>query len=221
MAPPRRRTCPVCGKHRCPCEYCHTDCGLDHSPTLPTGAFPTTALCNPNCPDEAFLPYLVGLPGMKGAAMALPLQYLKMWSRRLWDGGARIAAEPVIFYHPPRAGEISPMFAAGEWKPEPPEPSQATGVDIDRLGLAVQAELARQIDEKRAAAEPPPKKPGARVGRIARFQPQHHTVTEVLTYLRTASPSEVERVLDAEQAGAQRAGILKRRSALTQRGSDA
>jgi hypothetical protein len=208
----QRRKCPKCGHRRCPCEFCHVACGLDHSPTLPAGQFPTVALCNRHCPEEAFLPYLVGLPGMQGASMIMPIQYLRSWSRRLWDGGGRIAAEPVIFYHPPRAGEISPAAASGVWKDTPPDPAAESGIDISKLSGVMQAELARQLDERKAAQQAPPTMPEKQqfVEHITRFDPRHHTVTEVLAHLRTATPGEVERVVRLERRGSQRAGILKR-----------
>ncbi len=207
-----RRRCPKCGHRRCPCEFCHIPCGLNHLPTLPVGQFPTTALCNPHCPEEAFLPYLVGLPGMQGASMLMPLQYLRLWSRRLWDGGGRLAAEPVTFYHPPRAGEISPAAASGEWKDTPPDPDATSGIDVSKLSGALQAELARQLDERKAAQQAPPTMPDKTqfVEHITRYDPRHHTVTEVLAHLRAATPGEVARVVGLERKGSQRNGILKR-----------
>ncbi|WP_280265336.1 phage gene 29 protein family protein [Nocardia wallacei] len=211
--PTENRPCTVCGTDECPCRLCHSDCGLDHSPWLPPDAFPSPANCNPHCPDEAFLPYLVGLPGMKGAAMAIPISGMRLWSRRLWDGGARLVADPTTFYWPPRSGEINPMFAAGEWKAEPPPADRVPDVDINRLSAAMQAEVKRQFDERaaqqQAPAEMPPKTQF--VDHITRFDPRHHTVTEVLAHLRTATPGEVARVFDTEERGSKRAGILKRR----------
>lgn len=210
--PPQRRVCKVCGTRRCPCEHCHHKCGLDHSPTLPVNAFPTVGNCNPHNPGEAFLPFLVGLPGMRGASMAIPIAGLRQWSQRLWDGGARRVERQVTFYWPPRAGELNPMFAAGEWKDEPPPADWTTEVDIDALSGVMQTELKRQFDEREAAAEAarPPEVQRAYVTHITRFDPNEHTVTEVLAHLRTASPAEIARVIDRERETSQRAGILKR-----------
>ncbi|MFD3748321.1 DUF2744 domain-containing protein [Nocardia sp. NPDC058633] len=210
LPPPQRRMCPVCGTRRCPCQYCHTACGIDHSPWLPTGTFPTVALCNPNCPDEAFLPFLVGLPGMRGAAMAIPISGLRQWSVRLWNGGARRVATQVEFYWPPPAGELNPMFAAGDWKPEAPPDDLPTGVDINALSGVMQSELKRQFDEREAEAARPPEVIRASVSRITRFDPAEHTVVEVLAHLRTASDAEVRRVIALEAEGSKRAGVLKR-----------
>lgn len=210
-----RPPCTVCGTDECPCQWCHIECGLDHSPKLPKGSFPLADLCNPHCPDEAWLPTLVGMPAMQGASMALPIEYLKMQSRRqyLW-GGPPNPAMRRIHYHPPRAGEINPMFAAGEWKDTPPDPATAQGIDINRLSGAMQAEITRQIDERRGVQQAPPEMPEKKqfVDHITRFDPRHHTVTEVLAHLRTASPGEVERVFRLEENGSKRAGILKRRN---------
>lgn len=210
--PPQRRVCPVCNTRRCPCEWCHIACGLDHSPWLSVDTFPLVDNCNPNCPSEAFLPFLVGLPGMRGASMAVPIAGLKQWSVRLWNGGNRRVAEQREFYWPPKAGELNPLFAAGEWKAEPPPPDWSTTVDINALSGVVQSELKRQFDERDAAAEAARPAEVARgyVARVTRFDPAEHNVTEVLTHLRDASPAEVKRVIALESEGSKRSGILKR-----------
>ncbi|WP_433592325.1 phage gene 29 protein family protein [Nocardia sp. CA-145437] len=168
--------------------------------------------CNPNNPGEAFLPFLVGLPGMRGASMAVPIAGLKSWSVRLWNCGARRAAEQTEFYWPPKAGEINPMFAAGEWKDEPPPADWSTEVDINKLSGVLQTELQRQFAEREQLAEAarPPEVPRAYVTHITRFDPRHHSVTEVLAHLRTASDAEINRVVALEASGSKRAGILKR-----------
>ncbi len=163
------------------------------------------------------MPFLVGLPGMRGASMAVPMSGLRQWSQRLWDGGARRVEPQRVFYWPPKAGEINPMFAAGEWKDEPPPADWVSEVDINKLSGVMQAELARQFAEREqlAAAARPPEVARAYVTHITRFDPNEHTVAEVLAHLRTASPAEAERVLAAEAEGSKRAGILKRRDQFT------
>ncbi|MEU0871659.1 phage gene 29 protein family protein [Nocardia brasiliensis] len=210
--PPRRHECKVCGTRRCPCEHCHRKCGLDHAPRLPLGSFPTVDNTNPHCPTEAFLPFLVGLPGMRGASMAVPIAGLRQWSQRLWNGGARRVERQVEFYWPPKAGEINPMFAAGEWKDEPPPADWTTEVDINKLSGVMQAELQRQFAEREAlaAAARPPEVERAYIRHVTRFDPNEHTVTEVLAHLRTASDAEINRVIALESSGSKRAGILKR-----------
>lgn len=180
-------------------------------PWLKDGDFPTELNCNPAHPEEAWVPALLGLPGMKGASMALPVSYLRMWSQRLFQwGGPPDPSKRQIYYHPPRSGEINPMFAAGEWKDEPYVPDPADMVDLNKLSLAMQAEIARQVDEKRAGQERPPQKPSAKVGRLTRFDPTEHSVAEVLAHLRDAGESEVRRVIALEREGSKRRGVLKR-----------
>ncbi|MGW5377431.1 phage gene 29 protein family protein [Nocardia sp. NPDC003999] len=212
LPPPQRQVCPVCQTRRCPCEYCHTLCGIDHSPWLTTGTFPTVDACNPNNPDEAFLPYLVGLPGMRGASMAMPISGLKLWSRRLWNGGARRVEAPTEFYWPPKAGELNPAFAAGEWKNEPPPEDWTTEIDVTALSGVVQAEMRRQLANRDTAAEAArtPTEIRGYVTKVTRYDPAEHTVTEVLAHLRDASPAEIRRVIALEAEGSKRAGILKR-----------
>ncbi|WP_280451536.1 phage gene 29 protein family protein [Nocardia cyriacigeorgica] len=179
---------------------------------MPANAFPTVDNCNPQCPSEAFLPFLVGLPGMRGASMAVPISGLKSWSVRIWNGGARRVAEQREFYWPPKAGEINPLFAAGEWKDEPPPPDWSTEVDAQALANVLQAELSRQLEQREAVADAARPAEVARgyVTRITRFDPNEHTVTEVLAHLRTASDAEVARVIARERETSQRSGILKR-----------
>lgn len=212
LPPPQRRVCKVCGTRRCPCEWCHIACGLDHSPWLPTGTFPTVEVCNPECPEEAFLPFLVGLPGMRGASMAVPISGLRQWSVRLWNGGARRVAEQREFYWPPKAGELNPLFAAGDWRDEPPPADHSTQVDINALSGVMQAEIKRQLDERdvAAAAARPAEVARGYVTKVTRFDPAEHTVVEVLAHLRNASTAEVARVIALEAEGSKRNGILKR-----------
>ena len=212
LPPPQRHTCKVCGTRRCPCQWCHIACGLDHSPWLTAGTLPTVDTCNPDCPEEAFLPFLIGLPGMRGASMAVPVAGLKSWSVRLWNGGARRVAEQREFYWPPKAGELNPLFASGEWKDTPPPADWQTQVDAQALADVMQAELNRQLEQRDAGAQAARPAEVARgyVTRITRYDPTEHTVTEVLAHLRTASVAEVERVIAIEAETSKRAGILKR-----------
>ncbi|MBW0270788.1 hypothetical protein ATM97_07145 [Nocardia sp. MH4] len=158
------------------------------------------------------MPFLVGLPGMRGASMAVPIAGLKQWSVRIWNGGGRRVAEQREFYWPPRAGEINPLFAAGEWKNEPPPPDWSTEVDTQALANVMQAELSRQLDERDAvaAAARPAEVARGYVTKVTRFDPAEHTVVEVLAHLRTASTAEVRRVIALEAEGSKRNGILKR-----------
>src|SRR5690606_9546717 len=114
---------------------------------VPVGELPTKENCDPNDPEEAFLWQLIAMPGMKGAPVPFPIEYLRQVSRRIWNCGSRPnVAEQKEWYHPPQAGDISPMFAAGEWKPEPPA-QERPDIDITKLSKVMQDEIRRQALE--------------------------------------------------------------------------
>lgn len=121
---------------------------------VPAGELPTQENCDPNDPEEAFLWMLIAIPGMKGAPVPFPIEYLRELSKRLWNCGARPTGEQTLWYHAPRAGDISPMFAAGEWKPEPPS-NERPDIDITKLGKAMQDEIRRQALELEGEPAPP------------------------------------------------------------------
>ncbi|MGX6508293.1 translation initiation factor IF-2 N-terminal domain-containing protein [Rhodococcus sp. SJ-2] len=114
---------------------------------VPVGELPTQENCDPNDPEEAFLWMLIAMPGMKGAPVPFPIEYLREVSKRIWNCGARPGIEPQAeWYHPPQSGDISPMFAAGEWKPEPPV-HERPDIDITKLSKVMQDEIRRQALE--------------------------------------------------------------------------
>lgn len=114
---------------------------------VPAGELPTKENCDPNDPEEAFLWQLIAMPGMKGAPVPFPIEYLREVSKRMWNCGSRPnIAEQTEWYHPPRAGDISPMFAAGEWKDSPPE-HERPDIDITKLSKVMQDEIRRQALE--------------------------------------------------------------------------
>lgn len=118
---------------------------------LREGELPTVDNCDRTNPEEAWLPALIAIPGIKGAPMPWPVEYLKVLSKRLWDfGGPPDPDAQTVWYHPPRGGDISPMFAAGQYKDHPPE--ETPNVDITSLSKAMQDELRRQA----LALEGPP-----------------------------------------------------------------
>ena len=174
--------------------------------------FPTRENCDPNDPEEALLWMLMGLPGMRGAAMIMPVKVLRMWSKRLWDCGARPSADPTVFYHPPKAGDINPTFAAGQWKETPYVPTESP-VDVSKLSMAMKLELARQLREKVNADAPDV--PRAVVGRLRDqtnldvYDPGEHTIAEVREYLETQSEVERNRVIAVEIAGRARKALLR------------
>ena len=124
---------------------------------LKDGELPTSDNCDVNDPEEAWLPALVAIPGIKGAPIPFPIEYLKILAKRLWDyGGPPNRELQSTWYHEPRAGDISPMFAAGEWKDHPPE--DRPNIDITSLSKAMQDEIRRQALE--LDGPPPPVEEG-------------------------------------------------------------
>jgi hypothetical protein len=84
--------------------------------SLDVGArFPFRETCNPDNPEEAFLWMLVALPGQNGAPLILPVEYLRLVSKRLWECGARPVADPVIKYRAPTGTEPHWASAPGTW----------------------------------------------------------------------------------------------------------
>jgi hypothetical protein len=74
--------------------------------------FPTRENCDPSVPEEAFLWMLVALPYQNGGQLVMPVEYLKLVSKRLWDLGARPVEEPVIEY-------VRPSAASPHWLTDP------------------------------------------------------------------------------------------------------
>lgn len=83
---------------------------------------PTWDNCDPNDPEEKFLPLFVALPGMKGAPLLLPISYFRGVSRRLDDGGAMMRCESCGYEKPkkikwraPIEGRYGGYTAQGSW----------------------------------------------------------------------------------------------------------
>lgn len=126
------------------------DTEVDTQPWLSEGEFPTQARCNPNCAEEAFLWTYSGLPGMRGAPLPFPIDYLKQVSRRQWDAGARPIGSTIppvqkIKYQMPRNTDAHWLTAPGVWE----------GMDApDRSALDMKAFVASlPQDTKRQLAE--------------------------------------------------------------------
>ncbi|RVW03004.1 translation initiation factor IF-2 N-terminal domain-containing protein [Rhodococcus xishaensis] len=123
---------------------------------LREGEFPTSENCDITVPEEAWLPALMAIPGIKGAPMPFPVEYLKVLSKRLYEyGGPPNVEVRTTWYHPPRSGDLSPMFAAGEWKDHPPDPNEAQGIDLKSLSKVMQDEVRRQALELDGESTPP------------------------------------------------------------------
>ncbi|MET7772442.1 DUF2744 domain-containing protein [Nocardia sp. NPDC005366] len=190
--------------------------------------FPIRDNCDPTDPEEAFLWMLVGLPGLKGAPLLLPIQHLRAVSRRLWDCGARPTEEPVIKYRPPRAGDPHWLLSPGTWSDaDEPEPEEVFDVrkfvaDLplrQRQQLAAALGLTGTVPDQ--PAEPPapmlpvttPVSVEARATNdpAPQFDPTRRGVKAVLAYLRRADPAERQRVLAIERHfGKARPAILSR-----------
>ncbi|WP_306365299.1 DUF2744 domain-containing protein [Nocardia sp. CC227C] len=211
---------------------------MDTSPWLPDGAFPTQNNTNPNCPEEAFLWQYAGLPGMRGAPLPFPIDYLKMVSRRQWDCGARpmgsvIPPAQTIKYQKPKTTDPHWLTSPGVWVDidEPDRDQFDVKEFIGSLPQDAKRQLAEALGFDPAAAVPADDQiiagyegaaPGRKYGRPSRdgatvsneplpFDPVRKTVAEVLAYLRDADPDERDRVVSIERhLGQARAGILKR-----------
>lgn len=209
---------------------------VDQTPWLADGEFPTRATCNPNCPEEAFLWMYAGLPGMRGAPLTFPIEYLRQVSRRQWDCGARpvdsvIPGDVIIKYQRPKVGDPHWLTNPGVWvdQAEPDRDQFDIKEFVGSLPQDAKRQLAEALGFDPATAVPdrelvdayappalprtgPPAVDGATViNEPLPFDPVHQTVTDVLAYLRTAAPDEIDRVLAIERhMGQNRSGITKR-----------
>jgi hypothetical protein len=113
-----------------------------------THGFPTKDNCDPNNPYQAFLWMLVAMPYMKGAQLVLPVDYLQFVSKRLWDCGARPAADPTIKYRKPAATDANWLTSPGTWtdvNDPDPEPDRPVKVAVDALQTQQQAEVMKEL----------------------------------------------------------------------------
>lgn len=118
--------------------------------------FPTRENCNPEDPYQAFLWMLVAFPGQNGGQLILPVDYLQLVSKRLWDCGARPAADPVIKYRKPTGMEPHWMTAPGHWVPvDAPEQDSTPAAERAVAGLIPkqQAEFFRALYDKMTPAQ--------------------------------------------------------------------
>ncbi|MFG1796683.1 DUF2744 domain-containing protein [Nocardia sp. NPDC049149] len=199
-----------------------------------SGQFPIRDNCDPTDPEEAFLWMLVGLPGLKGAPLLLPVQHLRAVSRRLWDCGARPVGEPVIKYRPPRAGDPHWLLSPGTWTDiNDPDPEDVFDVRqfVAELPLRQRQQLAAALGLAGAVPDEAPPAPMLPVTQpvateatasndpLPQFDPTRRGVKAVLAYLRTVDPEERERVLAIEQhLGKARPAILTHYSGLSSGG---
>ena len=109
--------------------------------------FPTQENCNPDDPYQAFLWMLVAFPYQQGAQLIMPVDYLQLVSKRLWDCGARPSGEQRIKYRPPSGSEPNWMTAPGRWvdvnEPDPqPDPIKTA---VKGLTTQQKAELLKEL----------------------------------------------------------------------------
>lgn len=201
---------------------------VDQSPWLNPGEFPTFEKCNPNCPEEAFLWMYSGLPGMKGAPLPFPVEYLREVSRRQWDCGARppgsvIPSERLIKYQEPRNTDPHWLVSPGVWAPvDAPDRSK---LDVKEFVQSLPQDMRRQLaealgfgpDDGVPSAERivdgitgqggpktgPVSRDGAYVTNVPvrdpGYNPCAHPVAAVLEYLEAVDDDERERVLMVER----------------------
>jgi hypothetical protein len=116
-------------------------------PPFPHG-FPLRENCNRDDPYQAFLWMLVALPGQQGGQLVMPVSYLQLVSKRLWELGARPVEEPVLKYRKP--GTLAPNWitSPGDWVPidapddDPRTPARRAA---DSLVPMQKAELIREL----------------------------------------------------------------------------
>ena len=111
-------------------------------------AFPTRENCDPTNPYQAFLWMLVAMPYQKGAQLVLPVDYLQLVSKRLWDCGVRPVQEPVIKYQKPLSTDPNWLTSPGSWvDPDTPnrDPRTPTEKAVDNLTNQQAAELFREL----------------------------------------------------------------------------
>ncbi|QGU03094.1 hypothetical protein CKALI_11250 [Corynebacterium kalinowskii] len=121
--------------------------------------------CNSSDPEEAALWALVALPGVGDTApLALPVEVMRKWAKRLWDCGFRHVPElQTIKYVPPGADADWLTGAGGRWAPideavEPrglaPDTSQLSMVERQALYAQLRAEFEVPTpDSKHATVE--------------------------------------------------------------------
>lgn len=80
-----------------------------------TKGFPTVDNCDLTDPKEMFLWMFVALPGVRGAQLVMPIEYLMAVSEHMYECGARLSAPAVKKYQPPASGDAHWMTSPGRW----------------------------------------------------------------------------------------------------------
>lgn len=112
---------------------------------------PLQVECDQDDPEEMALWALICLPGLESqAAMLMPPQTLRGWSRRLHDLGFRHhPEEQTLKYVPPQSGEHWLDSAAGRWVPiDQVLPAEVTAPDTSHLSDAELTVLGARLKEQ-------------------------------------------------------------------------
>lgn len=119
----------------------------------PFHGFPRRENCDPTNPYEAFLWMLVALPQSRGSQLVMPVAYLQLISKRLWDCGARPAEKPVVKYRPPAANSPHWLSDPGTWVgvEEPDIEENPIAAALDTLTAQQQAEVFAELERRRDA----------------------------------------------------------------------
>lgn len=112
--------------------------------------FPTRENCNPKDPYQAYLWALIALPYQKGAPWVMPVDYMQLVSKRLWDcfGPPNPDWKPTIKYQRPLNTDPHWLFSAGDWvDADAPERDQRRPAEraADSLAVVQQAELGKEL----------------------------------------------------------------------------
>lgn len=107
---------------------------------------PTFHNCDPDDPEEHFLPAFTALPGMRGAPLLMPTEYWRLVSKRLWDLGYRQVEPPTLKYRPP-VGRMDGFAVTGEWVSvdEPDTEEDRIAQVVAQIGPGVRQALVDEI----------------------------------------------------------------------------
>lgn len=152
------------------------------------GEFPTRDNCDQNSPEEAFLWMFAALPHVKGAPLIMPIEYYRSVSKRLWDLGARPAAEPTLEWVAPSATEPHWLTSPGRWVPAGSAPKRTEHDEardaIANMSMQQKAELLAVLEALESGAVLPDT-PAGKVVNTLSFE-QREVVLSVLRGQRGA-----------------------------------
>ena len=125
------------------------------------GQFPTRDNCDPGNPEEAFLWMFAALPGTRGGPLLLPVEYMRLVSKRLWDLGARPTEAPTLQWVPPSATEPNWSTSPGRWvEPGSVDEAQAEQAQAKSSLTRMTAQQRHELKQALEATEQLPTKAG-------------------------------------------------------------